>query len=270
VYVGVEPVTVLIGMPYPRPPFQAVELKSGCSTLPSPMEPIIVVESPRTDSVSTRLFQTLVEGKTVHGAGFEVGAGVGGAVGTLVGVAVGTAVGAEVGTTVGAVVGLVVGIVVGIAVGPAVGAVVGLGERPGFLLALGPLPAPLDVLASRTASQGVEPGMAVGPITAGVIEPAIDEGGPPIAAPVGVAPRPAEEASARATTENSASSEVARGDRRSMRRIVSGAPTAVDGEVVRGTIRSEPRRGPLLLADVLVPDVRMVADELGHEAATLG
>jgi hypothetical protein len=213
------------------------------------MELIIVAESPRTASESTRLFQTLVEGNTVHGAGFEVGAGVGGtAVGAVVGFEVGTAVGAVVGTTVGAVVGIVVGFavgfevgfVVGIAVGPAVGPgvglVVGLGERPGFLLALGPLPAPSDVFAARTASQALEPGMAVGPITAGVIEPAIDEGGPPIAAPVGVAPRPAcEAASDRATTESSASSDVARGDRRSMRRIVTGPPASVDGEVVRGT-----------------------------------
>jgi hypothetical protein len=233
------------------------------------MEPIIVAESPRTDSESTRLFQTLVEGKTVHGAGFVVGAGVGGAaVGAVVGFDVGTAVGAVVGTTVGAVVGTVVGFEVGFVVGPAVGPVVGLGERPGFLLGLGPLPAPLGVFPARTASQALEPGMAVGPITAGVIEPAIDEGGPPIAASVGVVPRPACEATRAPATTTTASANVARGDRRSMRGIVSRATRRVDGEVVRGTRPSGHPR-VLLLADVLVPDVRVIADEFDHQLPAL-
>jgi hypothetical protein len=193
------------------------------------------------------LFQTLLDGKTVHGAGLEVGADVGGAaVGAVVGFEVGTAVGAVVGGTVGAVVGtvvgfevgVVVGLVVGTAVGPAVGPVVGLGEPPGFLLGLGPLPAPLGVFTARTASHALEPGMAVGPITAGVIEPAIDEGGPPIAAPVGVAPRPACEAARAPATTTIASENFARGDLRSMRRIVTRAEPPVDGEVVRGTSAS--------------------------------
>jgi hypothetical protein len=161
------------------------------------------------------LFQTLVDGKSVHGAGFAVGAGVG--------LLVGAAVGFEVGAVVGLAVGTLVGAPVGAVVGALVGTVVGLGVRPGLPVARGPLPVPLaPVPATGATSRSVgavdvaDPEMAVGPATARVVEPAIDESGPPIVAPVGVAPRLACEAASTPATTTSASEDIARGARRSM------------------------------------------------------
>ena len=91
------------------PSFQAVELKSGWSTL-LPIVLISVAESLRTGRPSTRRFQTLFDGNRSHDpelTGGSVGFGVG--FGFVVGAAVGSAggfVGFEVGSS-GAGVGVV-------------------------------------------------------------------------------------------------------------------------------------------------------------------
>src|SRR5258705_11812958 len=113
------------------PPFQAVELKSGWRYSSAPIDATRASESDRTGRPSTRRFQTLSDGKTVHGACLGAGLGAGAWVGF--GAGLGTAIGASVGT--------------------------------------------------RMSSQTLEPGMAVGPIAARGVGPAIDERGPPGAPP---------------------------------------------------------------------------------------
>jgi hypothetical protein len=183
-----------------------------------------------------RLLQTFVDGNIGHGAGFVVGAGVG----LGVGAAVGFDVGAVVGAAVGFIVGALVGAKVGFAVGPAVGAVVGAGVLPGLPVARGPFAGPfwpaIEVGSATTSFEAVDGGMAVGPTAARVVEPAIDDCGPPIAAPVRtVPPSPAHVVSRTADTATSASRTPARGDRRSIAGSVAEQPDVVDDEVVRGT-----------------------------------
>lgn len=150
----------------------------------------------------------------------------------MVGPSVGTIVGTAVGLKVGLVVGPVVRIKVGFALGSDVGVVVAPGVLAGLLLAPGPLPKLLELFEDTS-------GMAVGPTAARVVEPAIDERGPSIAAPVGVAPRPACEATMVAATTTSASENITLGDRRSIPRILTPAAPRVDGEVVRVTSASD-------------------------------
>ena len=168
-----------------------------------------VDESLRTGRLSMRRFHTLVDGNRAHGAGLAVGA------------AVGLAVGFAVGLAVGAVVGFVMGATVGATVGPDV--LPGLAEERGPLVELSvelgwfapEVPETLTGTA-RSSFQTLEPGMAVGPTAARVVEPAIDECGPPFTAPVGAPPNPAQVVSRITATPASASRRLARGDRRSI------------------------------------------------------
>src|SRR5258705_11616699 len=124
------------------PPFQASELKSGWSGAPRPMAATMASEFEATGRPSTRWFQTLLDGKTLHGAGLGVGSG------AVVGLGVGFGVGRGVGFSTFGTFGTFGKFDGGCFVGCGVGA-------------------------------GVEPGMAVGPIAAEEGGPAIDESGPP-------------------------------------------------------------------------------------------
>jgi hypothetical protein len=102
------------------PPFQASELKSGWSAAPAPIASIIASEFDATGRSSTRWFQTLLDGKTLHGAGLGVGSGAGVVFGVGFGVGLGVGSGAAGAFKDGFFVGLGVdeGLELGMAVGP--------------------------------------------------------------------------------------------------------------------------------------------------------
>src|ERR1043165_2984057 len=103
-------------MPYPSPPFQASELKSGWRTAFSPIELMSVAESASTGRLVIGLFQTLSAGNSVHVPGSGVGLGVATGVGVADGVGVGDGFGVALGVGVGVAVGRGVGVGVGLGV----------------------------------------------------------------------------------------------------------------------------------------------------------
>lgn len=185
-----------------------------------------------------------MDGKSVQGAGFVVGAGVGFDVGFGVGAVVGRTVGATVGGAVGGRLGASVGFDVGPVVGTAVGAAVGFELGP----AVGPDVEPGDDrLVGITVGTGVLPGLALerGPFAAP--NPAFDERDPSrFAAPfaqaglLGLADVSNDDVRTSADTSTAASGNGVLGRRPP---TVAGWPLetpAVDGQLVPARCRSTP------------------------------
>jgi hypothetical protein len=169
----------------------------------------------------------LSEGKTVHGAGPGVGAGVGLSVGLGVGFGVGAVVGFA-GTSVRP--GFLVGSGRGWGRGSAVaGGLLGAASGPEVGVRVDP-----GVGTARLSFQTAEAGMAVGPTAAKVVEPAIDECGPPVApAAEAGSPSCARGASrTRSGTTASPSTMIARSPRRSITGMVGARRVTVDEPVV--------------------------------------